>query len=133
MSSYLSIYVQKKGGKPTILTSYSRNTDIYQYFNENLNIAYAGNEEKYTKLDKSDVDIVIREFESDINKAKERLTLYEKYASDNPDYIQDILDTKEYIGDLAYWKDKTSFIADMLNDIDYNHENGIEAVFCNID
>lgn len=133
MSSYLSIYVQKKGGKPTILTSYSRNTDIYQYFNDNLNIAYAGNEEKYTKLDKSDVDIVIREFESDINKAKERLTLYEKYAGDNPDYIQEILDTKEYIEDLTYWKDKTSFIEDMLNDKDYNYENGIEAVLCNID
>lgn len=133
MSSYLSIYVQKKGGKPTILTSYSRNTDIYQYFNENLNIAYAGNEEKYTKLDKSDIDLVIREFETAINSAKERLTLYEKYASGNSDYIQEILEVKEYIEDLTYWKDKTSFIADIVNDIEYNYEDGIEAVLCNID
>ena len=38
---------------------------------------------------------------------------------------------KEYIEDLQYWKDKTSFIQDLISDIDY-YDNGIEEVCCNI-
>ena len=42
------------------------------------------------------------------------------------------MELKEYIEDLQYWKDKTSFIQDLIDDIGY-HGNGIEEVCCNID
>ena len=57
--------------------------------------------------------------------------LYEKYAINNLDLINEIIELKEYIEDLQYWKDKTSFIQDLISDIDY-YDNGIEEVCCNI-
>lgn len=45
---------------------------MYQRFFDNLSIAYAGNEEKYTKLTVSDVESVIRDLDDDIAKAEAR-------------------------------------------------------------
>lgn len=139
MSSYLSFYIvprrkyKKEPKKYIILIAYSRGTEIYQYFNENLSIAYAGNETKYTTLSAEDVATVIKNFKEDIDKSYNRLIEYEKYASTNPNYIQEIVDLKDYIDELSYWKDKTSFIADMINEIKVNYSSGIEEVCCNID
>ena len=91
MSSYLSFYIVPKRKSDTekkqhiILTSFSRNSDIYQYFWENINPAYCGMEEKYTTLTKENVKSVIDDFEKDINSYQKRLTEYEKYA-DEPKY-----------------------------------------------
>ena len=71
MSSYLSFYIVPKRKSDTekkqhiILTSFSRNSDIYQYFWENINPAYCGMEEKYTTLTKENVKSVIDDFEKD--------------------------------------------------------------------
>lgn len=138
MSSYLSIYVVPKRKtkdepkKYVILTAYSRNTDIYQYFNDTISPAYAGNEDKYTSLTKDSVSAVLDSFKEDIDSANKRLVEYEKYANNNPDYINEIIELKEYIEDLQYWKDKTSFIQDLVGDIDY-YDSGIEEVCCNVD
>lgn len=56
---------------------------------------------------------------------------YEKYARDNPDYIQEIIELKQYISDLQYTQGKVTFIEDMIDDIDFYEE--IEEVCCNID
>lgn len=53
-----------------LLQSFSRSNEVYQRFSDNLNIAYAGNEEKYTKLTISDVESVIQDIDADITKAK---------------------------------------------------------------
>lgn len=139
MSSYLSIYIvpkrknEREEKEHILLASYSRSSDIYQYFDENLNIAWIGNSDEtpYTTLSKEDISHVLDEFTKDINTAQTRLTEYEKYAANNPEYIQEIIGLKEYISDLQYWKDKTSFIDDMIESIDYYDD--IEEVCCNID
>ena len=139
MSSYLSFYVvpkRKTKEEPKqyiILCSYSRNSDIYSYFNDNLNVAYAGNDEKYTTITKDDINVVLKDFEEGIKANTIKLAEYEKYVSANPDYIQDILELKSEISNLAYWRDKTSFIADIIDELNYQYSNGIEEVCCNID
>ena len=62
-----------------------------------------------------------------------KLAEYEKYAGVSPDYIQDILELKSEISNLAYWRDKTSFIADIIDELNCQYSNGIEEVCCNID
>lgn len=139
MSSYLSIYiVPKRKSKEEkkqhiVLATYSRSTDIYSYFDENIHPAFIGSNEEtpYTTLTKENVGEVLQDFGNDISKSKTRLTEYEKYAKDNPEYIDDIISLKEYIQDLQYWKDKISFIMDILDDMDCYEE--IEEVCCNID
>ena len=137
MSSYLSCYIVPKRKSDTekkqhiILTSFSRNSDIYQYFWENINPAYCGMEEKYTTLTKENVKSVIDDFEKDINSYQKRLTEYEKYAGTQPDYIEEIINLKEEIENLVYWKNKTSFILDIVEDISLYDK--IEEVCCNID
>lgn len=138
MSSYLSIYIvpkrksEKEEKKHILLTSYSRSTDIYQYFDENIHPVFVGNNEKtpYTTITMEDILTVTKDMSQDIVKAKNVLTEYEKYAPHNPEYIQDILETKEYITNLQYWKDKVSFIEDMIDSIPFYEE--IEEVCCNI-
>lgn len=138
MSSYLSIYIvpkrksKEEEKKHILLSSYSRNTDLYQYFNENIHPVFIGNSEKtpYTTLTMKDIQDVIKDMSQDILKSQNVLTEYEKYAPHNPEYIQDILETKEHISNLQYWKDKISFIEDMIDNIPYYEE--IEEVCCNI-
>lgn len=139
MSSYLTIYIvpkrksEKEEKKYIPLTSYSRNSEIYQYFYENIHPAYIGNEEpvSYTVLTSENIATVLTDFVDSISKTQTRLTEYEKYASGNPEYIDEIIELKEYIKNLQYWKDKTSFVYDIINDINIFSE--IEEVCCNID
>lgn len=139
MSSYLSIYIVPKRKssdeekKHIILASYSRSSELYQYFDTNLNIAWVGNKDvtPYTTLSKEDIACVLDDFSKDIATAQNRLIEYEKYAANKPEYIQEIIGLKEYISDLQYWKNKTSFIDDMIEGIDFYDE--IEEVCCNID
>lgn len=140
MSSYLSIYIvpkeksDKEEKRHILIASYSRNTEIYQRFNENINPVFIGvnNEEiPYTTIGKEGINAIMRDFDKDINSARNNLIEYEKYVLNNPKYIQDIISTKDYINDLQYWRDKTSFIEDIVNDIGFN--DAIEEVCCNID
>ena len=136
MSSYLSFFIvpkrksEEEPKKHIIIASYTRSSEIYQYFDENVHPVWVGDGEKYTPLASSDIDEVLKDFDKDISKARDRLNEYEKYAKDNPDYIEDIISTKEYISDLSYWRDKTSFIADMLDDMSCYDE--IEEICCHI-
>ena len=97
---------------------------------DNLSIAYAGNEEKYTKLTVSDVESVIRDLDDDIAKAEARRAEYEKFCYGNPEAIEEMISTKEYIRDLQSTRDYISFIRDILADLDYS---GFSDVLCNID
>lgn len=132
MSSYLSFYLVPKAHpeEKLLLQSFSRSNEVYQRFSDNLNIAYAGNEEKYTKLTVSDVESVIQDIDDDITKAETRRTEYEKFCYGNPESIEEIISTKEYIRDLQSTRDYISFIRDVLTDLDYS---GFSDVLCNID
>ena len=132
MSSYLSFYLVPRAHpeEKLPLQSFSRSNEVYQRFSDNLNIAYAGNEEKYTKLTVSDVESVIQDIDADITKAETRRTEYEKFCYGNPESIEEIISTKEYIRDLQSTRDYISFIRDILSDLDYS---GFSDVLCNID
>lgn len=140
MSSYLTFYIvpkrksDKEEKKYISLVAYSRNSDIYQYFRENINPVFAdyNKEIPYTTLTKESIGEVIEDFSNDIQKAQTRLVEYEKYAKDNPDYINEIIELKEYIIDLQYWKDKVSFLEDIVDDTSSTYSE-IEEVCCNID
>lgn len=132
MSSYLSFYLVPKAHpeERLLLQSFSRSNEVYQRFFDNLSIAYAGNEEKYTKLTVSDVESVIQDLDDDITKAETRRTEYEKFCYGNPESIEEIISTKEYIRDLQSTRDYISFIRDILADLNYS---GFSDVLCNID
>lgn len=136
MSSYLSFYIvpkrksDKEPKKHIILAAYSRSSDIYQYFDENIHPVWSGNGEKYTVLTLKDIDYVLKDLGKDIDRLQKKLNEYEKYVKNNPEYIDDILSLKESIQDLSYWKSKISFIADMLNDMPCYQE--IEEICCNL-
>ena len=132
MSSYLSFYLVPKAHpeERLLLQSFSRSNEVYQRFSDNLNIAYAGNEEKYTKLTVSDVESVIQDLDDDITKAETRRTEYEKFCYGNPESIEEMISTKEYIRDLQSTRDYISFIRDILADLDYS---GFSDVLCNVD
>lgn len=138
MSSYLSIYIvpkrksEEEEKKHIIVAAFSRNSEIYQYFSENINPVYIGNKEHpYTTITKDKIQDVITDLSRDISSSKDRLMEYEKYAKDNPDYIQEIIELKQYISDLQYTQGKVAFIADIIEDINFYNE--IEEVCCNID
>ncbi len=138
MSSYLSIYIvpkrksEKEEKKHILVAAFSRNSEIYQYFSENINPVYIGNEEHpYTTITKDKIEDVITDLSRDISSSKDRLMEYEKYAKDNPDYIQEIIELKQYISDLQYTQGEVCFIEDMIDGIDFYDE--IEEVCCNID
>lgn len=132
MSSYLSFYLVPKAHpeERLLLQSFSRSNEVYQRFFGNLSIAYAGNEEKYTKLTVSDVESVIRDLDDDIAKAEARRVEYEKFCHGNSELIEEMISTKEYIRDLQSTRDYISFIRDILADLGYS---GFSDVLCNID
>ena len=132
MSSYLSFYLVPKAHpeERLLLQSFSRSNEVYQRFFDNLSIAYAGNEEKHTKLTVSDVESVIRDLDDDIAKAEARRVEYEKFCHGNSELIEEMISTKEYIRDLQSTRDYISFIRDILADLDYS---GFSDVLCNID
>ena len=132
MSSYLSFYLVPKAHpeERLLLQSFSRSNEVYQRFSDNLSIAYAGNEEKYTKLTVSDVESVIQDLDGDIAKAEARRVEYEKFCHGNSELIEEIISTKEYIRDLQSTRDYISFIRDILTDLDYS---GFSDVLCNVD
>lgn len=134
MSSYLSFYIvpkrktEKEPKRYILISSYSRNSDIYQAFEENISIVWSGDGNKYTTLTQDNVNLVQNDLASNISKTKDKLVEYEKYASSNPEYIQEIIETKEYLSDLQYTQAKISFIADMLEDMNFYNE--IEEICC---
>lgn len=132
MSSYLSFYLVPKAHpkERLLLQSFSRSNEVYQRFFDNLSIAHAGNEEKYTKLTVSDVESVIRDLDDDIAKAEARRVEYEKFCHGNSELIEEMISTKEYIRDLQSTRDYISFIRDILADLDYSE---FSDVLCNID
>lgn len=136
MSSYLTFYIVPKteGAKPISLISYSRSSDIYQYFNENINPAFIGieDEAKYTELTLEKVDIVLEDLNKSIDKTNNRILEYQKYAAGNMEIIHEILNDKEYLEELKYTLHKIEFIRDLVDESKYSC-SGYSKVLCNID
>lgn len=144
MSSYLNFYLvpkkkegQEEGSKPLLFQSWSRNTGVYQAFDENLAIVYVGNEEAYTEITPSKVKDVIKCIEEDLKKVKKRLkrtielfkdtalTSLEVYES----YQNDCLSTQEYIEELEEQIADLHSIFTWVSDLEYTD---FEKVLANI-
>jgi hypothetical protein len=128
MSSYLNFYIPKgniEEEKPLLLTSFSRSNELYSIFYDNLNIAFIGNEEnKYTKLEYSDLEHILDVMDTSINSVSKRITELEKYANGNYDIISEILSLKDYLEELKENRDYVRFIAFIVADT---------TLYCNID
>lgn len=134
MSSYLNFYIvpKEENSKPISLISYSRNNEVYRYFNENLNPAYIGIEEtQYTELNISKIDLVLNDINSDINSINNRLLEYEKHANGNIEVIEEILNQKEYLKDIINAKNIIEFIKSLILESAYSWAD-YNKVLCNI-
>ena len=137
MSSYLTFYLVPKaeGSKPLGLISYTRSSNVYQYFNDNLHVKYITNSEgetQYTELTTDMVDEVLDDLKNDISKAEKRILEYEKHASGNTEIIEYILEQKEYIEDLNWALYKIQFIRDLVYEASCSW-NEYNKVLCNVD
>lgn len=131
MSSYLNIYGVPKEGEPIKIVSFSRSHCVYSPFCDTLNIAWAGENKVYTDLTTSDVEQVIKDISSDLKSANSRLQIYEKYASQNPEYIQEIISLQEYIEEL----NTTIHYCEMIGIIVMHSSlsfSGFSKICCNI-
>lgn len=134
MSSYLNFYIvpKEENSKPISLISYSRNNNVYNYFNENLNPAYIGIKEiQYTELNISKIDLVLDDINSDINSINNRLLEYEKHANGNIEIIEEILNQKEYLKEVINAKNIVEFIKSLILESTYSWSN-YNKVLCNI-
>lgn len=156
MSSYLTFYLVPKktikkfvfegdGGSeqevkvsegiPLTLMSFSRSSDIYQTFTENMyNIAYAGNEERYTELTLEDMKEICASVKSDIAVAEERLTIDYKIIKESKcdnDMWENIHSSEEYIKDLKNNLNEINNIYYIVEEI-ANGYTGFEKVLINI-
>ena len=138
MSSYLSFYIvpkrksQEEPKKHILLLSFSRNSDIYRYFDDTVSIVWIGNSEvtPYTTLSSDDIYRVHEAIRSDMDSSQKRLAEFEKYAAQNSDYINDIISLKEYISELQYALHQTEFIGFLIDEMALYGE--IEEVCCNL-
>lgn len=144
MSSYLNFYLvpkkregQEEEPKPLLFQSWSRNSNVYQAFDENFSIVYVGNREAYTDITPSIVKDVIECVEEDLKKVKKRLketiklfkdtaiTSLEVYES----YQNDCLSTQEYIEELEEQIADLRGILTWVSDLKYTD---FEKVLANI-
>lgn len=134
MSSYLNIYgITKEEKKRKLLISYSRNNDIYQEIDEELNLPWNGDgDDNYRQLFTSDIEAVINNLQGRIKQSNNRLTEYEKYANGNAEIIDEIIGLKEYIKDMEITIYKLYFLLDVVSDTNDGY-NDFEKIECCID
>ena len=105
---------------------------MYSAICDNVDVAWAGDNEVYTTLNTSDLDRVIYNLEEDIKSSNQRLTMYEKYVSNNSEYIEDIISLKEYIEELTTSKNYCEFIQYIVSQADLGL-SGFSQICCNVD
>lgn len=134
MSSYLTFYLvpnktrlghDSEGGSkeikiseglPLNVISYSRGTDIYQYFINNLSIAYCGNDEdNYSDITKKDFDVVLKALGNAIKDLNYRLEVQYKIVKNvSSEAIHEIAGEISYLEeDLKDLKETKSMVLNL--------------------
>ena len=122
MSSYLTFYVKPKdGGKPIDIISFSRSSEIYQYFTDTFK--YGPEPITVTADNVREVQSVLT---TDIYRNKMRLETYEKYAHLNADLVEEVIGVKEYIGQLTKAKFYIDFIMLMVEESENGYSRSSE-------
>lgn len=151
MSSYLSFYLVPKKevtkypegrekivklseGVPLKFTSYSRNNEIYQAFNDAIHPAYCGMEDKYTELTTEKMNSVINHYRYKLEEEKKAYTnrceVLKAVGSKEWDNIQDLLLLKEDISLKEQTLEELVMLKDLFEEIKYGD---FEKVLCNVD
>lgn len=129
------IEVELSTGTPLAFLSYSRGNEIYQAFNETLNPAYAGMEEKYTELTTADCDLVITELEKEIKSTEKRLKINYKMLKEggySSELWEDIHSMEEYLEEQKQILEEVHYISSFVYEC-INGYNDFEKVLINID
>jgi hypothetical protein len=157
MSSYLNFYVVPKlskkkydynkddghtetevklsEGLPLLLLLYSRNNDVYRAYNETLNPAYAGMEDKYTEVTYEDAQRVVKEFEDDLKGSEQRLEINYKMLKEggySSELWEEIHSEETYIREQKETLEELKFIASFVYDVT-NGYSDFEKVLINVD
>lgn len=157
MSSYLSFYLVPKKtkkqydfnkddgsteieveiskGLPLLLSSYSRSSDIYQAYSDELNPAYCGMEEKYTELTYEDSKRVCKAFEEQMKETKQRLEIDYKILKEggyNSDLYEDIQSFEKYLAEQKASLEELKFISSLVYEV-YEGYTDFEKVLINVD
>ena len=157
MSSYLTFYVVPKKtrkkydynkddghtetevelstGTPLVLMSYSRSNDIYSAFNDTLNPAYGGMEEKYTELTTDGCKRVIEDLESEIKSTEKRLEIDYKMLKEggySSELWEDIHSMEEYLSEQKQTLEEVHYISSFVYEC-INGYNDFEKVLINVD
>ena len=142
MSSYLTFYLVPKGEdkKPLALMAYSRNSDIYQAYYENVHPVFSGSgdEPNYTELTKDLSNYVVNELREDLNKIEKSHEAKIKALQALPklegetleEYLQETTSTIDYINDLKDTLKFAEFINDIVSNLKYS---SFEKILINID
>lgn len=127
--------VELSTGTPLALVSYSRNNEIYRAFNETLNPAYAGNEEKYTELTTDGCKQVIDDLESEIKSTEKRLTIDYKMLKEggySSELWEDIHSMEEYLTEQKETLESVKNVYGFVYECTEGY-NDFEKVLINID
>lgn len=132
MSSYLNIYgIPKEGDKPIEIVSFSRSHCVYEAICNEVNVTRAEDSDVYTDLTTEMIDRVVRSIEKDLKSCTSRLQIYEKYASQNSEYIQEIISLQEYIEELNTTKSYCEMIGIIVMQCSLSL-SGFSKICCNI-
>lgn len=132
MSSYLNIYVQPRDSdKKLLISDYSSCSEIFTIFRENLNIPWTSSDE-YKQLTSQDVSLIIDELKAQITKLTRRITEYEKFAGKNPEYIEEILESKESVEELMYQLHYFMYLKYVVRGIEERDYLDFNGIFINI-
>lgn len=137
MSNYLNIYLipkrkdKKEKKQYLLLNSYSRNSDVYEAFYENMHLVFSWDRDKYTTITLVDIKNIQEDLNKSIHNTQKRLTEYKKYAHNNPEYIEDILSMKEVLEDYQNTYNIVYSIGDIVQET-VNGYNDFEEICCNI-
>ena len=131
MSSYLTFYLIPKKvktfenmegiheiklseGVPLRIDCFSRSSNVYQYFYNNLNIAYCGKEDKYTEITPENFNTVLEVIKNDAVSLHKRIKSYYK-ALQGPNF-------REVLGDIEVFEEEHT---DLLET--YNYVKGLKT------
>lgn len=116
MGSYLNIYgiLEEDDNKiPKLIVSIKNTNEIYKYFVENLNYCSSN---VFNELCISDITAMLNNIDENLCQATKRLLEYERYAHQNSDLIQDIIEQKEYIEEIKKIKHQIKFLFYIIRD-----------------
>ncbi len=139
MSSYLVFYLKPKNSEtPLEFLSFSRSSDIYQAFNNEINIAYRGDENtNFTELTPDKMSDVISSASESLQLAKNSLADFKEAFSVSPkidvgmieEFSHRCREKEEYIAELEENLNNLQFISKMVDSIKYSD---FEKVLINV-